>query len=594
MVWPFTESYPERKAREVQGKSYDYIVVGGGTAGCAVASRLSEDPDASVLVLERGVVGDNWFSRIPLLSGALNGLIPIVRRVSEPIKECDGRQTELWTGEALGGATRVNQMLYTRGVPGVYNEWAEMGHPGWSWDHVEPYFKRVENFVSHPGAKHLGRGGPVHVVQRKPQFEFYNHVDKAAAASGLPIQPDANDPSGPPAGYFYLDYSIDENSHRHSAYRAYLPKQVAVDRQSRLTICTGVIATKLELDAGKGLVTGVHIKPVGAPDQESYYVQARREVIVCSGAACSPQILMLSGIGPGEHLRSLGISVRKDLPGVGAHLSDHHGLPIMLKVPMFESLHRMESNPFFAVRQLLKFIWSGTGLMSSPTTSSAIYYNTARIDPQTAGLVAPRTDFDTDALRSENIPDVEIMVIPAGTIIAKHPGIPLFSLYTCLIRPDTVGRIELASLRPEDNPRIHYNMMEHPADVQKARKALRFTLNLAHNFIEKSGYPHSAELFYGPGAGTGRSWRDLSDEELESFARGSAQSVVHLGCSCRMAREEDGGVVDDELRVYGFRNLRVADASVFPKIPAAHTMAPTYMVAERCAQFVKDTWKSQA
>ncbi|KAI0133878.1 hypothetical protein BJ170DRAFT_607731 [Xylariales sp. AK1849] len=593
-MWPFDVRYPERKAHEVAGKEYDYIIVGGGTAGCAIASRLSEDPDVSVLVLERGVVGDHWLSRVPLLSGSLGRFLQVVHRTSEPMEACNGRRTDLWTGEALGGASRVNQMLYTRGVPGMYDEWAEMGHPDWSWEKVEPFFKRVEDCVSHPHAQHLGHGGPVQIVQHLPQFELHRHIDKSAAALGLPIKWDVNDPSGPVSGYFYLNYTIDGKGYRHSAYRAYLPKEVATTRQSHLTICTGVVASRLELDAGRGIATGVYIKPVGSRTAQTSFVNARREVIICSGAICSPQLLMLSGIGPAGHLGSHGTSVKKHLPGVGSHLSDHHGLPIMIKMPVIESFHRMESDYFYALWQVLRYLWNGTGWMKAGTTTSTIFLNTSHLEPISYTVKPAPGDPELAASQSKNVPDVEVMIIPAGTIVGEYPAVPLFTLYTCLVQPKTIGHLELISLDPEVSPRIHSKMMEKSQDFDTARKALRFTLSLAEQFMENTEYPHTMELFYAPNAGTGRNWRDLSDGELDDFVRRSAQSVVHLGCSCRMGNEKDGGVVDDQLRVHGFRNLRIADASVFPKIPSAHTMAPTYMVAERCAQFVKDLWESSA
>jgi choline dehydrogenase-like flavoprotein len=591
-MWPFSTPYPEKKSHEVTGQAFDYVVVGGGTAGCAIAARLSEDPDVSVLVLERGAVSDHWLSRVPMLSGSLaRQLFPVVHQLSEPMAGCDGRRTDLWSGAVLGGASRINQMLYTRGVPGMYNEWAAMGHPGWSWRDVEPFFQRIENCVSHPAADHLGHSGPLHIVQHAPQFELHNHIDKAAAAVGLPIAWDVNDPSGPAAGYFYLDYTIDQNGHRHSAYRAYLPKKVAIARASRLTICTGVVASRLELDAVEGTATGVHIRPANSAQSPSFFVKARREVIVSCGAMGSPQLLMLSGIGPQEHLSQAGVPVKADLPGVGANLSDHNGIPVMLKMPVFESFHRMESNPLWAIWQILRFLWDGSGWMKAGSTTSTIFLNTSNIDPTSSTLQSGPQDSNLDGFKPENVPDLEIMVFPACAVVGQFSGLPLLTLYTCLLQPKTLGRIELASLDPEASPRVHYKMMDDPEDVATARRALRFTLNLAEKFMKSSGYQHPVELFHSPKAQLKPDWRDLSDEDLDGFVRASAQSVVHLGCSCRMAKKEDGGVVDDELRVYGFKNLRVADASVFPKIPSAHTMAPTYVVAERCAQFIKDQWK---
>lgn len=593
-MWPFSDPYLEVRVHQVPYDEYDYIVVGGGTAGCAVASRLSEDPNVTVLLLEKGGIGDNWLSRIPLISGSLSKFLQVTHRWSESIANCNDRQTDLWTGEALGGSSRINQMLYTRGVPGIYNQWAQMGHPDWSWEKVEPFFKRVENCVSHPKARHLGHDGPVHIVQQLPQFELHNHIDKSAAAVGLPIETDANNPAGPAAGYYYLDYTVDDNGYRHSAYNAYLSKDVATARKLHLTICTRVIATRLELDPQNGVVNGVHIKSTIPLADTERFIKARREVIVTSGATCSPQLLMLSGIGPADHLRELGISVKKDLRGVGANLSDHHGIPIMLKVPAADSFHRMESDYLWAIWQVVRYAWNKSGWLKAGTTSSTIFLKTSNLDPTTATL-APAPDSEKfDASDPDNTPDLEVMIIPAGTVVGKYPGVPLATLYTCLVQPETVGRIELASLDATENPKIHYNMLESAADFEAARRAVRFSLNLAEQFMQASGYKHPVELFFAPNAGTDRDWRDLSDEDIDEFVRSSIQSVVHLGCTCRMAREEDGGVVDDELKVYGFQNLRVADASIFPRIPAAHTMAPTYMVAERCSQFTKDAWNTKA
>jgi choline dehydrogenase-like flavoprotein len=266
----------------------------------------------------------------------------------------------------------------------------------------------------------------------------------------------------------------------------------------------------------------------------------------------------------------------------------------MMRMPPVESYHRMQSSSLFAIWQTLRFAWDGSGWLKSGTTTSTIFASSSHLDDETAKFKPVPGDTKLDGTRPENIPDIEIMVIPAGAIVGRYPGVPLFTLYACLVQPKTTGYIELGSLDPEADPRVHYKMMENPCDLATARKALRFTLNLTEQFMKNSGYRHPVELLYAPNAGTGRKWQDLSNEELDEFVRRAAQSVLHLGCSCRMAKEEQSGVVDDELRVYGFKNLRIADASVFPKIPNGHTMAPVYMIAERCAQFAKDTWNARA
>ncbi|KAK7943601.1 GMC oxidoreductase [Apiospora aurea] len=613
---PFSPSYPERTLSDISGQTFDYVIVGGGTAGCAVASRLSEDPNVRVLVLERGKVRDHWLSRIPLISGSLLGgasLFQLVQRLSERPDGGDGasakhpRRADLRTAEALGGASRINQMLWTRGAPGMYNSWAEeLGHPDWSWEKVEPFFRKIEDAAAEASSSgrhtrtYLGRGGPVHLRRHEPQFEIYDHVDKAAAALGLSIDNDVNDPEAPPSGYFALDSTIDRNGARHSAYSAYLPKEIALERRDRLAVCTGVVASTLEVDASQQCVRGVHVRSVGSKGG-STLIKAEREVIICSGAICSPQLLMLSGIGSAEQLEPLGVPVHKNLPGVGARLSDHHGIPIMMQIPFSQTLHRLQSNLLFAIWQVILWIWNKTGILKSGTTAATIYVNTSHIDTQTSTMrTGPYSDHDAaNSSLPENVPDVEIMVIPAGTVLDRFQGLPLCSFYTCLVRPRTTGRVTLASgTDPEHSPLIHYRALDGEHDRAAARKALRFALHLAEQFALKSGYRHAAELFYAPGVQAGRrdigKWRDLGDDELDAFAQDAVQSVLHLGCTCRMAPEGDGGVVDDRLRVHGFRNLRVADASVFPRIPAAHTMAATYMVAERCAEFVKEDWKDKS
>lgn len=261
-----------------------------------LASRLSEDAGVSVLVLEKGRVSDTFLSRIPLLSQNYRFTsLQTLSRLSEPIKEVGGRRARLWTAEAVGGATRVNGMLLTRGVPGGFNGWAsEFGLADWSWEKVEPFFRKSENSVGHPGAAHRGHGGPV--VNRQPPLAmgFYPYYEKAAKAVGLPVHQDLNDPAAPAQGYFYLDMTIDERSNRLSSYRAWLNKTIATERRERLAVCTGVIASKLEVDGKGKQVTGVYIRHAGPPsNKRDFFVKARREVIICSGSVCSPQLLML-------------------------------------------------------------------------------------------------------------------------------------------------------------------------------------------------------------------------------------------------------------------------------------------------------------
>jgi choline dehydrogenase-like flavoprotein len=218
-----------------------------------------------------------------------------VSRLSEPIRELGGRRMKFWTAEAVGGATRINAMLLTRGVPGGFNEWARsFGLVDWGWDQVEPFFRKSENAVGHPDAPHRGHSGPMENRQPPPWLSTVQYYEKAAEAVGLPVERDLNDPRASAQGCFRLDQTIDARSERLSAYRAWLNADIAKERKSRLTVCNGVLASRLEVDAKTKQVTGVHVRYAKrTSDDKDYFVRVRREVIVCSGTMCTPQLLML-------------------------------------------------------------------------------------------------------------------------------------------------------------------------------------------------------------------------------------------------------------------------------------------------------------
>lgn len=575
-MWPFSVGFPEHNVANISNQEYDYIIVGGGTAGCVVASRLSENRDMRVLVIERGPVQDTWLSRVPLLSSVTEGSYTTFRN-AEGNPGNNQRETPLYAAEALGGSSRLNGMIYTRGVPADYNRWAEMGRTNWGWTDVEPYFAKVE--------------AKVQKCQHPPTFELYDYVDKSASALGLAIEPAANSTTRSAFGCFKLDQTIDKGGYRHSAFRAYLPTELAIQRHTHLTVCTNAIVSRLVLDSSRELVTGVYIKPSkhGAQVSDEVFVKAKREVIICGGAICTPQILQLSGIGPASLLNRHHILVKYDLPGVGAHLKDHHAVPISLELPFTQTIHLLEKSILQVIIHILLFLFTGGGWLRLGVAQSAIFLNTSSLDNNEFIMQPGNTQHD--ASKPENIPDVEVLIVPASSVPKAHPGKSLLSFHTCLTRPESAGMVEIRSTDSETSPTIVLNALADAKDLKVARKAIRFTIHLAEYFMKKSGYPHKASLFQAPNAGTNRNWRELSDEEIDEFAMAHTTSAFHLGGSCRMAKEEDGGVVDDELRVYGFRNLRIADASVFPELPSAHIMAPIYMVAERCADFIKKSWE---
>ncbi|CAK7231558.1 hypothetical protein SBRCBS47491_007972 [Sporothrix bragantina] len=643
-MWPFASAYPERRVADVAGKTYDYIIVGGGTAGSVLASRLSEDSSVSVLLLERGPIKDVYMSRVPLMSQNYSSdwSTGIDNRYSEPSPAYNGRRLQMTSAEGLGGTTRINGMLVTRGVPGGYNQWAEeFGLDGWSWKDVEPYFVKMETAMHYSDADHRG-----HKVSP-------SSMEKACNAVGLPAEDDCNAPTASAQGIFRLDAAVYPDGSRVSAYRAYLNKDIALARKSHLTICTEAVATKLQFNEGEAIagsdtgdvrVTGVYVASAATAQSisEPVLVTARREVIICGGAFRSPQLLMLSGIGPREQLADKhGIPCVRDLPAVGRNLSDHFAIPLMIEMPAHDTLHSLMEFPIrVGLVGFLKHLVFGSGMLSMPSNSTTIFARTSAVDESTYRTENSATA--NDASKPRNVPDVEVMVIPVNAINLEMAGNPVhaitkgrayLTLYTAMVQLHTTGHLELASATdPLAHARVFYPDLDSDPktadDWVAIRRAVRFSMHLAEEFVDRSGYPHKpAELVFAPGMDMDllgditkgrpgerpqdtstampapskdpvvtklppltKTWKTVSDTEIDAYVRETGQSSLHFGCTCRISKTAADGVVDTRLRVHGVKNLRVADASVFPKIPSGHTMAPTLMVGERCADFIREDW----
>ncbi|OTA69259.1 GMC oxidoreductase [Hypoxylon sp. EC38] len=581
-MWPFS-SYPEYSPSQIDGKTYDYIIVGGGTAGCVVASRLSEDHNVSVLVIEKGHVKDNFVSRMPLASQDtfLGDVLQVqANRWSEPIPGANRRRNRLWGVEGIGGATRVNGMLWTRGFRGDYAAWSEMGLEDWSYEKVEPYFQKIENAIAHPDSKSRGHKGPIELRQFTFPFVWTTYMEQATQKLGLRLERDINDPVAPAMGSFNMDTAINSRGSRISALTAYLNKTVVSQRHDHLTICTGAVASRLEADSQTGLVTGVHVRCSKGPPRE-FFVKIQREVIVCSGALCTPQLLLLSGIGRTNSSEKLGIPFVKELPAVGATLSDHYSIPIMLDVPRKETFHILET--IWGIWHILLWLFFGKGFLGLSSVSTAIYIRTGAIDKSTMQVKSHDEEgYDNlDASSTRNIPDIESRSRPC-----------VMSLYPTLLQPHGSGSVELASTDPLAQPRVVYPMYTNENDIASARLAVRFTMRLADE-LQHSGYPYPARLAFAPGQDPSILEENVTDDDIDDYLKRVTHTSSHFSGTCPMSNDEKSGVVDQELRVHGFSNLRIADASIFPKIPSCHTMAPVMMVAERCADFVKATWRGK-
>lgn len=558
---------------------YDYIIVGGGTAGCVLASRLTEDPNVSVLLLERGGVHDTFSMRCPLLSGSFHqGKHPSVRWNSSPLTAANGRVLEILTGTVLGGASRFNAMLYTRGSAAQYDQWRRQGRVGWSYDDLEPYFIKSENAVSTSGTHH-GHAGPWN-NQHYDGF-YFNSIPstvKAANDLGISYTEDVNAPEGPCVSCAKLNVTMTPDGKRLSTFDAFLPPSVIMQRQ-RLDICIDTIVTKIDFETNgeQTVASGVFFKPYDSPAMEqTLYARAKKEIIVCCGAIETPHLLLLSGIGPKDHISKHGIKVIKDLPGVGHHLQDHAGVTITYKVPLSDSFHSLESSLTRALTEFLNYLIRGRGLFTYPSLQVSVF---AKSDD-----LASQGEPSIDHTNREAFPDIEIMPIPLETTYVTSQKSQGFFSFICVpLQPKSSGTIELHSHNPRASPKVDLGFFTDAADFETARKALRLALKLGDK-MRANGYQMEDHLVP---AGD-------SDEQMDAFIREGVRTTFHYASSCRMAPEHDAvpGVVDDELRVHGVSHLRIADASIFPDVPATHLQAPVVMVAEKCADMLKKTWSA--
>lgn len=340
-----------------------------------------------------------------------------------------------------------------------------------------------------------------------------------------------------------------------------------------------------------------------------------------------------SGIGPKEYIKSQGLTPVYDLPAVGRHLEDHYAVPVMLELPLKDTIHKLSTGLVALWHMLLYFIL-GRGLMSAPSTQTSAFVRTTSLDEDTMTVRARDSQgLDTmDGFETRNIPDIEIMINPINSIQKDLPGRSLFSFHTALLQPLSRGRIELASVDPLAQPRVYYPFLTDERDLMPLRAGIRLSMKIGEG-LSQAGYPHPAPLVFAPGMDQAifdrfmdeipdpvaaesaslkemfgstppvlkelqfnpvkKTWRDVTDDEIDAYIRQAAVAALHYSSSCRMSQTTKDGVVDQRLRVHGLKGLRIADASVFPKCPAAHTMAPTIMVGERCADFIKEEWAAK-
>ncbi|KAF9448446.1 GMC oxidoreductase [Macrolepiota fuliginosa MF-IS2] len=573
-MWPFSASYPEVAFHELR-EQYDYIIVGGGASGCVLANRLSVSCDKTVLLIERGPVADSWASRVPLLSSDFSSDGSRSQtRMSEYQPEL-GRPIELVHGSALGGSTRINQMLYTRGLKREYDMWAESGCEGWAWKDVEPFFKRSERFLDGgDDADCHGKKGEWRNRTGPLFFQGFVQVVESCKKLGLPLIDDLNSPKCHPLGCGKLHFTRDENQYRNSAYHAFLPAHLVRQRKN-LHVLTNTIAEKVLIGQR---TTGPFAEGVQIVSRSGIYqksVTSGHEIILCGGPFGSPQILMLSGVGPAEHLKEHGIHVYKNLPAVGENLEDHFGVSVAYRIPMSQSLVSLQKRPWVFLIELIYWLIWGTGMLLAPVLQLAIFASSPLLDIQ--GNPIPEK-----MAESKDIPDIEIMPMAYDSSdlpFDKSRGV--FSFLSVLLHPKSKGNLHLTSSKPDAPLKIDPKYLSNHEDLIPLRASVKLSLRIAEQ-MRARGYPIEDWKTEMP--------KDDEDESLDKFIRQRNRSTYHYTSTCRMGPREDipdgGAVVDEQLKVFGVNGLRVADSSVFPSVLGAHLQAPTVMVAEKCAEMI--------
>jgi len=523
----------------------DFVVVGAGSAGCAVAARLSEDPAARVLLLEAGGEDSNRWIHIPLGFGKTFA-DPSVNWCyeTEPDPGASNRRVFWPRGKVLGGSSSINGMVYIRGQAEDFEHWRQLGNTGWSFEDVLPYFKSAEHQTRGADAFH-GTDGPLCVSDVPDRHPICEAFIQSAIELGFVRNDDFNGASQEGVGYHQ---TTTRNGRRCSTAVGYL--RPAMQRPN-LQVMTGALTEKIDFDGRRA--TGVTFRQDGRVITGC----AGSEVILCGGAVNSPQLLMLSGIGPQEHLSELGIPVVHHLPGVGQSLQDHYSAPIKLKCRLPITVNDvMQSN----VRKLtvgLQYMMFKTGPLAMATSPAALF---ARTRPELAS------------------PDIKCSITPFS---ADRPqdGLHPFSGFTMIayqLRPESRGQIKLKSAAAADPPAVYPNYLATETD----QRTIVAGLKLCRRLLANPHLQHFIESEFLPGATV------QTDEQLLDFARQRGGTVYHPTSTCKMGSDAMA-VVDPELRVHGVERLRVADASIMPTVVSGNTNAATIMIGERAADMVR-------
>ncbi len=532
---------------------YDYVIVGAGTAGCVLANRLSSDPANRVLLLEAGGKDNYHWIHIPVgyLFCMGNPRTDWCFK-TEAVAGLGGRALNYPRGKVLGGCSSINGMIYMRGQARDYDQWAQMGNRGWSWDDVLPYFKKSEDQAAIPLDDFHQAGGEWRVENVRTTWEIMDAFRDAAAEAGIPKVDDFNKGNNEGCGYFHVNQ---RSGVRWNTSKAFLGP--ARDR-ANLDIVTHAHVKALRL-SGK-TVTGLDLRIAG----EDAGVACRGEVVLSAGSIGSPQILQVSGIGPGDLLQGLGIEVRHDLKGVGGNLQDHLQIRPVYRVEGTKTLNQRAGSLIGKMGIALEYALFRSGPMSmAPSTLGAF----AKSDPSRE---TPNLQYHIQALSLDSWDK------------PLHP-FPAFTASVCNVRPESRGTVHITSPDPFAPPAIQPNYLSTPGDRKVAADALRLTRHIVSHPALARFKPQE----YKPGAHL------TTDDELADAAGQIGTTIFHPVGTCKMGADPDA-VVDDRLRVHGMTGLRVVDASIMPTITSGNTNAPAIMIAEKASDMILADAKARA